>query len=85
MYVLPACTPAGQKKAPDLIVDCCELPCGCWELNSEPLEESFLLLLLFLNNYKGRAGEMVQWLRLTALLENQDLIPNTLIESPNSL
>ena len=32
------------KKAPDLITNGCEPPCGCWELNSEPLEEQTVLL-----------------------------------------
>jgi hypothetical protein len=27
------------KRATDPITDGCELPCGCWELNSGPLEE----------------------------------------------
>ena len=27
--VLPACMPTGQKRAPDLIKDGCEPPCGC--------------------------------------------------------
>jgi hypothetical protein len=36
--------PAGQKKAPDPITDDCEPPCGCWELNSGPLEEQSDLL-----------------------------------------
>ena len=35
--------PAGQR-APDLITDGCEPPCGCWELNSGPLEEQSVLL-----------------------------------------
>ena len=35
---------AGQKRAPDLITDGCEPPCGCWELNSVPLEEQAVLL-----------------------------------------
>ena len=35
---------AGQKRAPDLITDGCEPPCGCWELNSGPLEEEAMLL-----------------------------------------
>jgi hypothetical protein len=30
---------ADQKRAPDLIIGGCEPPCGCWELNSGPLEE----------------------------------------------
>ena len=38
------CMPAGQKRAPDLITDGCEPPCGCWELNSGPLEEQAMLL-----------------------------------------
>ena len=36
--------PAGQKRAPDLITDGCEPPCGCRELNSGPLEEQAMLL-----------------------------------------
>ena len=42
--ILSTCTPAGQKGAPDLITDGCEPPCGCWELNSGPLEELAMLL-----------------------------------------
>jgi hypothetical protein len=34
-----AYTPAPQKRASGPFIDGCELPCGCWELNSEPLEE----------------------------------------------
>ena len=41
--VLPACVPAGQKRAPDLTIDGCEPPCGCWELNSQLLEEQSVL------------------------------------------
>jgi hypothetical protein len=29
---------------PDLITDGCKPPCGCWELNSGPLEEQLVLL-----------------------------------------
>ena len=36
--------PKGQKRAPDLFTDGCEPPCGCWELNSGPLEEQAMLL-----------------------------------------
>ena len=36
--------PEGQKGAPDFIADGCEPPCGCWELNSGPLEEQAMLL-----------------------------------------
>ncbi|KAM7325511.1 hypothetical protein ACRRTK_015764 [Alexandromys fortis] len=35
---------SGQKRAPDLITDGCEPPCGCRELNSGPLEEQAMLL-----------------------------------------
>jgi hypothetical protein len=33
-----------QKRASDLITDDCELLCGCWDLNSGPLEEQSVLL-----------------------------------------
>ena len=33
-----------EKRASDPITDGCEPPCGCWELNSGPLEEQSLLL-----------------------------------------
>jgi hypothetical protein len=33
-----------QKRASDLIMDGCEPPCGCWDLNSGPLEEQSVLL-----------------------------------------
>ena len=44
MSALSACTPAGQKRASDPGIDGCEPPCGCWELNSRPLEEKTVLL-----------------------------------------
>jgi hypothetical protein len=33
-----------QKRAPHLIIDGCEPPCGCWELNSGHLEEQTVFL-----------------------------------------
>jgi hypothetical protein len=36
--------PASQKKTPDPNTDGGEPPCGCWDLNSEPLEEQSVLL-----------------------------------------
>ena len=33
-----------QKRASDLITDGYEPPCGCWDLNSGPLEEQLVLL-----------------------------------------
>ena len=58
------------RRAPDLIVDGCEPPCGCWELNSGPLEEQPVLLttepspqprelsiyIYFINYYYGEGG-----------------------------
>jgi len=38
------CTTAFQKRAPDPFTDGCGPPCGCWELNSGPLEEQPVLL-----------------------------------------
>ena len=38
------CMLACQKRAPDLIIDGCEPPCACWELNSGSLEEQSVLL-----------------------------------------
>ena len=36
--------PTGQKRAPDPITDGFEQPCGCWKLNSGPLEDQAMLL-----------------------------------------
>jgi hypothetical protein len=33
-----------KKRASDPITNGCEPPCGCWELNSRPLEEQSVLL-----------------------------------------
>ena len=38
------CLQTHQKRASDPITDGCEPPCGCWELNSGPLEEQSVLL-----------------------------------------
>jgi hypothetical protein len=35
--ILPACMPAVQKRESHPSIDGCEPPCGCWELNSGPL------------------------------------------------
>ena len=45
MSLLSTCIPAGQKRASDPITDGCELPHGCWELNSGPLREQPVLLI----------------------------------------
>ncbi|EDL09734.1 RIKEN cDNA A230091H23, isoform CRA_b [Mus musculus] len=34
-----------QKRASDPIADAWEPPCGCWKLNSRPLEEQSVLLI----------------------------------------
>ena len=39
MNILLACVPEGQKMTSDLITGGYETPCGCWQLNSGPLEE----------------------------------------------
>ena len=33
-----------EKRVSDLFTDGCEPPCGCWDLNSWPLEEQSVLL-----------------------------------------
>jgi hypothetical protein len=38
------CLNTYQKRASDPITDGCEPPCGCWDLNSGPLEEQSVLL-----------------------------------------
>ena len=43
-YYVYSILSAVQKRAPGLISDSCEPPCGCWELNSGPLEEQAMLL-----------------------------------------
>jgi hypothetical protein len=44
MWVHGRCLQTHQKRASDPITDGCEPPCGCWELNSGPLEEQSVLL-----------------------------------------
>jgi len=41
--ILPAYKPAGQKRAPYLIIQASEPPCGSWESNSAPREEQPVL------------------------------------------
>jgi hypothetical protein len=38
------CLQTLQKRASDFVMDDCEPPCGCWDLNSGPLEEQSALL-----------------------------------------
>ena len=44
MSALSACMHACQKRPSDPIIDSCEPLCGCWELDSGPLEEEQELL-----------------------------------------
>ena len=44
MSSLSAYTPTNQERVSDPITDGCDLPGGCWELNSGPLEEQSGLL-----------------------------------------
>jgi hypothetical protein len=39
------CLQTHQKRVSDLITDDCEPLCGCWELNSGPLEEQSVVLI----------------------------------------
>ena len=43
IWVCCSCLQTRQKRASDPIIDGCEPPCRCWELNSEPLEELSVL------------------------------------------
>jgi hypothetical protein len=43
-YIHGHCLQTHQKRAMDPITDGCEPPCGCWDLNSGPLEEQPVLL-----------------------------------------
>ena len=40
-----SCLQTHQKRASDTVTDGCEPPCGCWELNSGPLEEQTAFLI----------------------------------------
>ena len=44
--VLSACTHTCQNSALDPIIDGCEPPCDCLDLNSGPLEEQPVLLTI---------------------------------------
>ena len=44
MWVLCFCLQAQQERTLDPITESCEPLCGCWELNSDPLEEQSVLL-----------------------------------------
>ena len=47
MWVHCSCLQTHQKRAWDPITDGYELPCGCWKLNSGPLEEQSVLWRAF--------------------------------------
>jgi hypothetical protein len=44
IYLHCGCLQTHQKKASDFIMDGCEPPCGCWDLNSGPPGEQLVLL-----------------------------------------
>ena len=44
IFCLCVCLQARRGYQTDLISDGCEPPCGCWELNSGPLEKQAMLL-----------------------------------------
>ena len=43
-----SCLQTHQKRVLDLIADGCEPPCGCWELNSGPLEDQDFVASFFI-------------------------------------
>ena len=45
LWIHCCCLQTYQKGASDPITDGCKPPCGCWELNSGPLEEWSVLLI----------------------------------------
>jgi hypothetical protein len=45
LFWFPLFLQTQQKQVSDLITGGCEPPCGCWDLNSVPLEEQLVLLL----------------------------------------
>jgi hypothetical protein len=45
MSAVSECMPTHQKRSSDPITDGCEPACGCWELNSGPLEEQSVFLM----------------------------------------
>jgi hypothetical protein len=46
VWVHYSCVKTHQKRVLDPITDGCEPSCGCWELNSGPLEEQSVLLIV---------------------------------------
>jgi len=48
-----------KKRASDLITDGCEPPCGCWELNSGPLEDQSVLLTTLSNPEESFKRDLV--------------------------
>ena len=42
IYLHCGCLQTHQKKASDFIMDGCEPPCGCWDLNLEEEQSVFL-------------------------------------------
>lgn len=44
LSALSACTSSCRMRAMDPIIDGCEMPGGCWELNPSSLQEKLVLL-----------------------------------------
>ena len=44
LFCLHVCLCEGVKSSGTGVTDSCELPCRCWELNLDPLEEQLMLL-----------------------------------------
>ena len=43
-YIICSFLQRHRKRTSDPITDGCEAPCGCWELNSGPVEEQSVFL-----------------------------------------
>ena len=71
--VLPVCMPAGQKRAPDLTIDGCEPPYGCWELNSGPLEEQSVFWTTEPSLQSSRAISNIVFSSSASLLSERNL------------
>jgi len=65
-----------QKRASDPITDGCEPPCGCWELNSGPLEEQSMLLT---TESSLQPTSAPPWLLISVLFLTSFLVPKLLL------
>ena len=67
IWVHCSCLQTHQKRVSDSIMDGCESPCGCWELNSGPLEEQSVLLTVEPSLQSVNSLSCRSWLSLLPL------------------